>query len=186
MLGLKPWEFPAAAPEGAAAPVPPSAAAFAQVWVAWEAPGGNRVEPIDFFLTRRRDKRRAATLPLLFTGSYYYADEAGKQYFAASSSGIFIALLRNPAALFNLPWFEPSPYGETVAGFGVKVSELPPEMREIRRVDVADKEGVVREVERIIPADKTVTVIFRPVAADAAVTQLMREPAPAGAAPPTE
>ena len=169
MLGLKPFPLKSegnpTAPENPAAAAPDAAAqtspCLADVFVSWHTPAGEKTVPVESLIVSRRSKKTALPMPLLFNGSYYYNNDEGKNTFAASSSGIFIALLRNPVALFNLPYFEDSPYAEEPAGFAVRIDSLPSELRDVKRVNEADRNGVVRPVEHTVPKATPVKVIFR-------------------------
>lgn len=168
MLGLKPFplksEANPTAPESLADAKPDAAGAapcLADVFVSWHTPGGEKTVPLESLIVSRRTKKPALPMPLLFNGSYYYNDDEGKNTFAASSSGIVISMMRNPVALFNLPYFEDTPYGEDPAGFALRVDSLPSELRDVKRVNEADRNGVVRPVEHVVPKATPVKIVFR-------------------------
>jgi len=139
-----------------------NAPSFVEIAVRWQTAAGEKTLPLEKFLFSRRAEKPALPIPLQLNGSYYYDDDTGKQTFAASATGIFIALLRNPTAILNLPYFEPSPYSDEPAGFSVKIDNLPAELLTTKTIDVADDNGVVRPVKRVVPKDAPVWLIFRP------------------------
>lgn len=136
-------------------------ASLVDILVSWQTAGGRKTLPVEKFLANRRVGKPALAMPFQFTGSYQYNNDEGKSVLAASSSGIFVALLRNPIAVCNLPYFEPSPYGDELAGFAVPVDRLPPEMLTTKTIDVADDNGVPRPTKRLVPKDIPVQVVFR-------------------------
>lgn len=160
MLGMKPWPIKQES-DGGAAVAAPDAPWLIDLLIRWQTPGGEKTVPVENLFINRRWGKAALPMPFQFNGSYYYNNDEGKKLFAASSSGIFIALLRNPVALCNLPYFEPSPYGEEPAGYAVKIDTLPSELITTKRVEVADKDGVPRMVSRVVPKDTAVKIIFR-------------------------
>lgn len=159
----------------------PAGPCLVKVFVAWKTTAGEKTSPLEKFLKNRRVNGPALPMPLLFNGSYFYNNDEGKNTFGASSSGIFISMLQNPVALFNLPYAENSPYADEPSGFSVKVDQLPSELTTGYKMEVADNDGKVHMVERIVPKAAPVTVIFRPC--DTPYEEAAKDPYAASAKP---
>jgi hypothetical protein len=78
-------------------------------------------------LIDRHTKKPAATLPWIFTGSYFTKSVIdGKEIFLADEEQVFIALWWQPSALINLKQSFGNPYHGDGEGFEANTKVLPP------------------------------------------------------------
>lgn len=170
LLGLKPGPMPEPEPEGLRSrPLERPAgeveeeeeqaetAALVDILVRWTEDDGTAMESrVEDFIFARETGARPAPIPFAFTGSYFVRGADGEMQLAADETDAVVAMLYDPNAALNLPYYEGSPYAEDYrAGFAIQTESVPPSFLGEIEIHVIGMQPLPR-------SERPVQIVFRP------------------------
>lgn len=170
LLGLKPGPMPEPEPAGLrsrpldrpdgeveGALEQAETAALVDILIRWTEDDGTAKESrIEEFLFSRATGKTPPPTPFAFTGSYFLRGQDGEMQLAADATDAIVAMLYDPHASLNLPFYEGSPYAEDKdAGFVIQTESVPPSFLGEVEIHVIGKKPLPR-------SDRPVQIVFRP------------------------
>lgn len=170
LLGLKPGSLPEPEPAGlrsrpldrpdgevADAIEQAETGALVDILIRWTEDDGTPKESrIEEFLFSRATGKTPPPTPFAFTGSYFLRGGDGEMQLAADVTDAVVAVLYDPHASVNLPYYEGSPYTEDLdAGFVIQTESVPESFLGEVEIHVIGKKPLPR-------SDRPVQIVFRP------------------------